>query len=358
MNEERVNDEIVNKLRKIQVSNINLGEDILNATITIEDFDSTNFDYFASNPAEKHFDLSNFPEFMDTAINTLNTKNFTYKGKIGVNIPLGNVDLSIDLHASIENLDNPYIYAQVSIGSGGIASIMFEGDFDTRMVTYEFKDGILTFHRYSIKSRTHTSWTDWKGKKWTEVKEDVTASYQSNEIMGNIIPIIMNSMGIKEEIPLLGNTIDIITSIMEMLDINPSLERSILGFSANETLDKMTLSLDMEDITGIDGAGTSNITLAINNYQQSDGTSRKFGFIESFEDFEISLPIITELTKMTLAFDLYSKESDWDENTLEYNTTSYTLKSSYEDNSGEVVGGKKLYTNEYYRQEYIKTQVA
>ena len=358
LNEERVNDEIVNKLRKIQVSNINLGEDILNATITIEDFDSANFDYFASNPAEKHFDLSNFPEFMDTAINTLNTKNFTYKGKIGVNIPLGNVDLSIDLHASIENLDNPYIYAQVSIGSGGIASMMFEGDFDTRMVTYEFKDGILTFHRYSIKSRTHTTWTDWIGKKWTEVKEDVTASYQSNEIMGNIVSIIMNSMGIKEEIPLLGNTIDIITSIMEMLDINPSLERSILGFSANETLDKMTLSLDMEDITGIDGAGTSNITLAIKNYQQSDGTSRKFGFIESFEDFEISLPIITELTKMTLTFDLYSKESDWGENTLEYNTASYILKSSYEDNSGNVVGGKKLYTNEYYRQKYMETQVA
>ena len=366
--EELVDGKVVTKLRELKVSDFVLNNEEINLTLTFEDFDSANFDYFESNPAENHFDLSNLPEFMDTAINTLNTKNFTFKGNVGVDMArIVTLNLGLDLYISIEDIKNPYIYAQISIDTN--ASAVFNGDFDTRMITYEYKDGVLTFHRYSITSETHRTWTDWIGKSWTKVVEDQVDknNYNSDEILPNLTKIVLDSMGMKEVIDM-GlfqiNIPDMIMSIIESLDINPSLERSILGFSTNENHDKMTLSLDMEDITGIDGAENTNIALGTKKYQREykdeNGNTniRNFAFIDSITELTFTMPIITSLTTLSLDFDLYSQDLSWEEILMSYSTASYQLKSSYEDNSGSYVGGKFLYTNDYYRQEYIKTQVA
>ena len=366
--EELVDGKVVTKLRELKVSDFVLNNEEINLTLTFEDFDSANFDYFESNPAENHFDLSNLPEFMDTAINTLNTKNFTFKGNVGVDMAsIVTLNLGLDLYISIEDIKNPYIYAQISIDTNSIASIVFNGDFDTRMITYEYKDGVLTFHRYSITSETHRTWTDWIGKSWTKVVEDQVDknNYNSDEILPNLTKIVLDSMGMKEVIDM-GlfqiNIPDMIMSIIESLDINPSLERSILGFSTNENHDKMTLSLDMEDITGIDGAENTNIALGTKKYQREykdeNGNTniRNFAFIDSITELTFTMPIITSLTTLSVDFDLYSQDLSWEEILMSYSTASYQLKSSYEDNSGSYVGGKFLYTNDYYRQEYIKTQ--
>ena len=366
--EELVDGKVVTNLRELKVSDFVLNNEEINLTLTFEDFDSANFDYFESNPAENHFDLSNLPEFMDTAINTLNTKNFTFKGNVGVDMAsIVTLNLGLDLYISIEDIKNPYIYAQISIDTNSIASIVFNGDFDTRMITYEYKDGVLTFHRYSITSETHRTWTDWIGKSWTKVVEDQVDknNYNSDEILPNLTKIVLDSMGMKEVIDM-GlfqiNIPDMIMSIIESLDINPSLERSILGFSTNENHDKMTLSLDMEDITGIDGAENTNIALGTKKYQREykdeNGNTniRNFAFIDSITELTFTMPIITSLTTLSVDFDLYSQDLSWEEILMSYSTASYQLKSSYEDNSGSYVGGKFLYTNDYYRQEYIKTQ--
>ena len=352
LKEENVNGEIVTKLREMKISNFVVGGEVINLTLTFEDFDNSNFDYFESNPAENHFDLSNLPDFMDTAISTLNTKNFTFNGTVSVNIAAAiTLDMNIDLYASIEDINNPYIYAQIEFETSTIASWVFNGDFDTRMVTFEFENGNLTFHRYSITSELYWFTT------WTKIVEDSVSknTYASDEIMPNLTQIILDSLGIKENISIIGlidiNIPDMIKEIIDTIEVNPSLERTILNFSADETCENMTLSLYGPDLIGDDSAENININLGAKKYDsyivddEGNQVDRTFSFIDSITGIKI------DMTAVEISFDLYSNND-----VTSYNTKQYQLKSDRNDSNGAYVGGKTLYTNLYYRQEYMKTQ--
>lgn len=219
------------------------------------------------------------------------------------------------------------------------------------MVTFEFKDGNLTFHRYSITSELYWFST------WTKVVEDSVSknTYASDEIMPNLTQIILDSLGIKENISIIGlidiNIPDTIKEIIDTIEVNPSLERTILNFSADETCENMTLSLYGPDLIGDDSAENININLGAKKYDsyivddEDNQVDRTFSFIDSITGIKI------DMTAVEISFDLYSNND-----VTSYNTNQYQLKSDRNDSNGAYVGGKTLYTNLYYRQEYMKTQ--
>ena len=328
-----------------------LGSD-LSAIIEVQEFSASNFDY---DTTATHHNLSNLPEFIDTAVNTLNTKNFNFKGTVTVDIiGIITLDMNIDLYANIEDINNPYIFAQVELQTSTLASWVFNGDFDTRMVTFEFKDNSLTFNRYSITSETHRTWTDWIGKEWTKVVQDSVDrnTYSSAEIMPNLTKIILDSLGVKESF--LGiNLPDMIIEIINSIEANPSLEETLVAFTTDETCENMTLTLDGPSLLGDDGAQNMNVNLGTKKYAgyYKDETGAQLEKTYAFIDSITGLTI--DMSSILVSLDLYSN-NDADG----YNTNAYQLKSSYEDNSGGIAGGYWINTNNYYRNQYMNSVIS
>ncbi|HIT62423.1 MAG TPA: hypothetical protein IAC38_03100 [Candidatus Caccovivens faecavium] len=339
---------LFDKLGNLASISFVLGED-LSAIIEIQEF--TNFDY---DTTASHHNLSSLPEFMDIVVNTLNTKNVNFKGNISIDlISIITLDMTFDLYANFEDFNNPYIFAQVELQTSALASLVFNGDFDTRMVTFEYKDNNLTFHRYSITSETHRTWTDWVGQEWTKVVEDSVDknTYQSSEILPNITKLVLDAFGIKESF--LGiNLPDMIISIIESIEVNPTLEETILGFTVDENIENMTLTLDGASLLGDDNAQNLNVNLGAKKYQgfykneNGELIEKTYSFIDSITGLNI------DLSGVLVTLNLNSVDGD------SYQTNGYQLKSSYEDNNGSVVGGRLMYTNNYYRNQYMNSVVA
>ena len=341
---------LFDKLGNLASISFVLGED-LSATIEIQEF--TNFDY---DTTASHHNLSSLPEFMDITVNTLNTKNVNFKGNISVDlISIITLDMTFDLYANFEEFNNPYIFAQVELQTSTLASWVFNGDFDTRMVTFEYKDGVLTFHRYSITNESgywKNGWL-WTIADWTKVVEDSVDknTYQSSEILPNITKLVLDAFGIKESF--LGiNLPDMIISIIESIEVNPTLEETILGFTVDENIENMTLTLDGASLLGDDNAQNLNVNLGAKKYQgfykNEDGEliEKTYSFIDSITGLNI------DLSGVLVTLNLNSVDGD------SYQTNGYQLKSSYEDNNGSVVGGRLMYTNNYYRNQYMNSVVA
>ncbi len=349
----------VNKLilRELSAENITIdGQTIDLIKVEFSDFDSGEFNYLDIHSPKKHHDLSNLPTFMDMAVNTLNTKNFTFNGTVSIDmLGLVTLDMGLDLYISIEDINNPYIFAQVELQTSTIASWVFNGDFDTRIITYEYNNGNLTFHRYSVTNESgywKNGWL-WTIASWTKVVEDSVSknTYASSEILDNITQIVLDSFGIKESF--LGiNIPNMIMELINSIEINPTLEETLLAFSADETCENMTLTLDGASLLGDDSAEDMNINLGAKKYAgyYVDSNGNKIDKVYSFIDSITGLTI--DITGVSVTFDLYSN-NDADS----YATNAYQLKSSYEDNSGTNVGGKLLYTNHYYRNQYMNSVV-
>ncbi len=312
---------------------------------------------FTYNTSATHHNLSSLPEFMDIAVNTLNTKNFNFKGTVTIDIiSIITMDMSIDLYANIEDVKNPYIFAQIEFVTSDIASMVFNGDFDTRMVTFEYKDNNLTFHRYSKTAESgywKYGWL-WTIADWTKVVEDSVDrnTYSSAEIMPNLTQIILDAFGVKESF--LGiNLPNMIIEIINSIEANPSLEETLVAFSTDENCENMTLTLDGPSLLGDDGAADMNVNLGAKQYSRyymdDDGTQieKTYSFIDSMTGLTI------DLSSILVSLDLYSN-NDVDS----YNTTSYQLKSSYDDNSGGTAGGRLIYTNNYYRNQYMNSVIS
>ena len=140
--------------------------------------------------------------------------------------------------------------------------------------------------------------------------------------------------------------------LINSIEINPTLEETLLAFSADETCENMTLTLDGASLLGDDSAENMNINLGAKKYAgyYVDSNGNKIDKVYSFIDSITGLTI--DITGVSVTFDLYSN-NDADS----YATNAYQLKSSYEDNSGTNVGGKLLYTNHYYRNQYMNSVV-
>lgn len=321
------------KLRQINASNLVLNGQTVSVNIDIKDFNAENFDYFTKNPANEHHNLSSLPEFMDIAVNTLNTKGFNFKGDTTISIPVfGDIYVAFDILAEISDCGDIYLYMELNIpakreitwtaaaGNNDYTVYALSG-YDKRISTIEYKNDTLT-----ITNNTYGYKPFWGFGK-TEDKT-YTYSYKTNEIMPNLMIIMAQALG------LTNVGYEAIKLAINSVNPNPSLEKSILGFSISET--GYNLSINAESLTGMSGVKDMDVYLGVSqNYivetQNGDEIYRKnLRFIDSIEtEMNISDIIIIPIKIQSVS------------------------GSSY------VTGaGKTLYTNEYYRQQYINSIVA
>ena len=337
--DERKDGVVENKFRQIVVSNFIFSGNAINATINIEDFAASNFDYSTSS---SHIDISGISSFIDTAVSTLNTKNFSFTGTISANVVgLITVDMNVDMTASIDNSGKLYLYAQISFTKSTLAGLAFSGSFDKRFAVFEYKNDALTYTRYSQTSEQEGGFLGIGGKSWTKVVKDTSGTYASKDIGANIDKIIQNAFGFN------STAMNIVKQAIENSDANPTVEESILDF--NETSTGYTLKVSGQNLLAVNGAKDMILTLgADENYNgfvnNEDGTTtdKKFSFISSIE------------TQMNLSdmviIDLNLKSFTGNSKTTE----AINLKSSYSGSTNNV-GSKTIYSNDYYRKQYINS---
>ncbi len=339
---------IVTKLRQISVEDLVLGGKIINLTIDVQDFSDESFDYDTN---AEHIDFSDVSKLIDTIVTTVNTKNFTFNGDMSVNLGgVVKIDINLDLYICLEEIENPYIFAQIVFETNSIAGMVFNGSFDTRLVTYEFADGYLNFHRFSKKQETHGGFLGIGGTKWDKVTEDSVSrnTYHKSELLSNLTQIILDSMGMKET--LLGiNIPNMIVNIIKNINVNPTLEEALVGFRTDENCENTVITLNGANLLG-EGAENIDLNLGATKYKgytydgNGNAVEKAYSCIDSITGLKI------KMTGVDIALNLYSK-NDVDS----YTTTGYTLRNAYDDNSGGTCGGRMLYTNRYYRTQYINT---
>ncbi len=302
---------LFDKLGKLASISFVLGED-LSATIEIQEF--TNFDY---DTTASHHNLSSLPEFMDIAVNTLNTKNVNFKGNVSVNIvSVATIELGIDLHISFEN--GIYAYAEINVKQEGLAFLAV-GTYKERISTITLENGVLKLNR----------WTD----KRLGSDENFNKEYVLSDIAGQsaIVQLITDILGLNDLAK------GIIKSALENMKIpNPTIEEAIKSFSFDDK--KYTLGLNMTNLMGVEvkGENDSDVVyvelgkskeyLAQVNNSELGQYKKSHVFIESISTFlSIGGYVDINLT-------LNSHDGD-----------------SYSPNRGQYT----FYTNDHYRGEYI-----
>lgn len=345
LKEELIDDVVVTKLRQIAVSELAFGGKLVNMTINVQDFSEESFDYDTS---AQHIDFSNVSKLIDTIVTSANTKNFTFNGDMALNLGgVAKIDMALDLFISLEDIKNPYVFAQVELNTNAIADMVFNGSFDKRLITYEYKNGVLEFHRFS-KKKTYDSGLLWR--PWEKVVEDGVSrnSYGKGEIVSNITPIILDSLGMKESF--MGiNLPNMIVNIIKNINVNPTLEEALIGFETDEECTNTVIMINGANILG-DGAENINLNLGATKYKgytyndKGEIVDKTFSCIDSITGLKI------KMTGVDISLNLRSK-NDVDS----YQTTSYELKSSYKGEVEGICGGRTLYTNRYYQTRYINT---
>ncbi len=336
---------VVTMLRQIKIENFEFGGKNVELTVDIEDFSEESFNY---DTASEHIDFSDVSKLIDTLVTTVNTKNFTFNGDIAVN--LGGVvklDMALDLYISIEDINNPYIFAQVILDTNAIADMVFNGSFDKRLITYEYQDGVLIFHRFS-KKKEYDSGLLWR--PWEKVVEDSVSrnSYAKDEIIPNLTPIILDSLGMKETF--LGiNLPNMIVNIIKNINVNPTLEEALIGFTTDANCENTVITLNGANLLG-DGAENINLNLGATKYNGYTYDDKGAVIDKTYSCIDSITGLNLKMSGVDISLNLYSR-NDVDS----YQTTAYELKSSYKGASTGVCGGRTLYTNRYYRTQYINT---
>ena len=293
-----------------------LGDD-LSANVEILAYDEESFNYFDNNSFDSHHNLSSLPEFMDIAVNTLNTKNVNFTGSVSVNIiSLATIKLGIDLHISFEN--GIYAYAEINVKQEGLA-FMAVGTYKERISTITLENGVLKLNR----------WTD----KRIGSDENFNKEYSLSEIAGQdaIVQLITDILGLNDLAK------GIIKSALENMEIpNPTIEEAIKSFSFDDK--QYTLGLNMTNLMGVEVKGKDNSDvvyvelgkskeyLAQVNNSELGQYKKSHVFIESISTFlSIGGYVDINLTLNSHDGDSYSP-----------NREQYTF-----------------YTNDHYRGEYI-----
>lgn len=319
-----------NNLSIINAGNIAFENNNITAKIEVQDYNEANFDYNMSNP---HFDLSNIPEFLDIAVNTLNTKHFNYKGNATVKLNVLGLDLiklniGIDLETTISDEGEISFFAEIDVPcvmiatyNSGLMGNTYTTDwrFDYRRSTIRFENNVLSINQYTYK-RWFTS----------EKISDLNWSYNSDEIGANIMLIMAQTLGLTDKV------YDGIAGLIENLSPAPSLEKTLLGFEVLSSEEGITtgynLVLDGYTLTGDDNFGDMNVGIGVSNSYED-----KYRFIESVT---ANLNIADGIVLIDLNLNSYYPDSNGDGVTDDYYTTN---------------GGHTIYTNEYYRQQYISS---
>ncbi len=377
------NDEIVQKLQALEISNMMFGGSLLNLTVGFGDLNTSSFDYddvidsgndilsrlkgHASkrfsydvnatytykdadnkNVTKGHIDCSTLSEIVDMAVSSINTQNFTFEGTVGVNvIKLVNLTMGIDLHASIDENGKIYAYVQFETKSSGLlgglaTSIAFDGDFDVRHSVLEYKDDKLYLSRFSQTKEKHGGFLGIGGTTWYKVKQDSISKsvYEKQEIMPNILTIVKDLFGFNQ------NVMSKIIEVIGQIDPHPTLERVLLNYTKTTT--GYEAVVNGQNLLGSNGA--KNMTLKISEsaykgYINSEGNSRidkTFKFVEGFSTtMDISGAVIVDLNIHSLS--------------AARNSNKIQIKTSYNQSDGAVYGNHYMNSNDAFRRNYIST---
>ena len=359
----------VQKLRQIVISGLQVGEDVISATINIQDFDAVNFDYFTKNPDSAHVDLSTISDFVDTAVTTVNTQHFNFAGDINATIDLsiGEIELNMttDIYATIDDEGTIYAYAQFITVADSLAELayknsileVFSNPFDERVSIMEFvgdkTSPTLTISRYDIKDSSSGLFNK---KYWTTVSQSLAPKTYTGaeQISSNLSTIIKDLFGFGD---LLYPTIlDLIGNI----ESHPTIERAIKGYS--KTTNGYDVTVNGKNLLGVDGAKDMTLTIgqktisadyksiltSVNeegteSYSLSS-TTKGYNFIDSI----YTVMNISDMVLLTL--DLKSVSGD----SYQFYDRVISIASPKSDfrDSG-LLPRKAVNTNQYYRNAYI-----
>ncbi|MBR1890695.1 MAG: InlB B-repeat-containing protein, partial [Clostridia bacterium] len=332
-NDELVGGKVETKLRQIVVSNLIFAGNTVNATINIEDFSAANFDY---NKSASHIDFSDISSFMDCAVNTINTKNWAFKGSTTVSLGDGlyTIYVGFDIYAALDENNELYLYIELDVeykddvtGSAQInpdytSYILLGGSYDRRTSVLEYKNGYLTIvqYTYGIKATAFTS----NSSKYDQVRgygHGDNWIYAKDQIGSNMMKIMAQALGLSRTV------YKIIEFAVSKVEATPTIEQALLGFSKSGNIYK--LSINAENLTGM--SGVENMTLNI-------GTSAPYNVKIDGVDTGAHRFIDSISTELKIGSVVSVP--------LNLNSVSGT---SYKTN-----GGKVLYTNDYYRRVYAE----
>ena len=349
LNEENTEDGVVLKLREISIANLAFGGSVANLTLKISDY-SGNYTY---NTSAEHIDFSTLSSVVDYGVNTLNTRHFSYQGTINVNAAsIVKADITFDLDVELDEKARPTIYAQFSLTKSWLAGLAFTGgDFDRRISILEYKDEQLSMKRFNIKEATEGGFFGLGGTKWTKITQDSISKsvYAKSEIGANVTDIIRDLFGF-------GSTVmDLVIGIIKDLNINPSLEGALLGYTSNSN--GYVFTLDGQNLLIEEGASTKAenlvVTLGKANYngyaygKDGNAIDKTFSFVSGIDT-------VMKLTGVEVSLDIdeLSVSSGANGRCSEL----IKLRSSYKDTtSGAEYGNRFIYANDYYRKNYIRT---
>ena len=311
-----------NNLSIINAGNIAFENNNITAKIEVQDYDEANFDYNMSNP---HFDLSNIPEFLDIAVNTLNTKSFNYQGTIVLEMTkLATIDINIDLLGKFDENNELSLYVELSIVPNGLSGIAFDPvSFKNRTTKITIEHGVMSITRYTTTSEMTGFF------QWEDVTTTHEATYKLSEInTDNMLTVIDDILGFSS----LAESI--IKTVIENITLpTPTIEEAMKEFSVTDT--GYRLGLDGYNVTGMDGIqDIVYVDLGVSKGYDVNINNEELGQYEKTLKFIESISTSLNVDDM-LIVDL-------------------TLKSvsgtSYQTSLGETI-----YTNEWYRQQYISS---
>ena len=301
-----------NNLSIINAGNISFENNNITASIEVQEYDEANFDYNINN---SHFDLSNIPEFLDIAVNTLNTKSFNYQGTINLEMTkLATIDINVDLFGKFDENNELSLYVELGIVPNGLSTLAFDSLFKSRTTQITIEHGVMSIIRHTTKiigSETHE------------------ATYKLSEInTDNMLTVIDDILGFSS---LAEN---IIKTVIENITLpTPTIEEAMKEFSVTDT--GYRLGLDGYNVTGMDGIqDIIYVDLGVSDGYQVAVDNEDLGKYEKTLKFIESISTSLNVDDM-LIVDL-------------------TLKS-VSGTSYQTSLGKTIYTNEWYRQQYISS---
>ncbi len=395
---------ITKKLRYLGVEDLIYGTNTINIALNLGDFDAAQFDYVTgeeSSAAEedKHIDFSTLSSFVDVVVNTVNQEEFNYSGNISVSMTGLSVNMGIDLYASLNEKGDLYAYVQFTTTYSGLASIMFSGDFDGRISILELnmysdnkktedvdesEQSQIRIDRYDINKKTERlgflKYNNYMQTDHASISKTVymltelstSETLTQEQASKNVKQMFIDLFGFSDTI------LNMIISIVENMEIHPTLEKAILGYSYDASNSKYVLQLNSENIMGMENnssmsASNMNINLGVTNVSekysqiqttvvedvQTETVVEKHILIETTKNYSFIDSISTALTlemisiiKMNISVALNSVSG---ESYGLYNKIYNQFYSQYSSSNirGSTIPDYVMYTNNYYRNRYI-----
>ncbi|MBP3619174.1 MAG: hypothetical protein J6J24_00780, partial [Clostridia bacterium] len=320
---------VLNKLRSITLDNLIMGESSFeDIVVTIGDYSASDFTYQyiddSTDSIEDHFVFDNLAEFVDVAVSTVNTRGFNFAGVAEVSIiGIDLLKVQYDLFASLDANGELYFYLELDVpsfvdvtynagGFGETYSIYSAYGFDNRISILEYKNGVLDITQNTYGNR-YTGWAAWK--KRDEIDCHPEATFTKDQIGANIMKIMAYALGLTDTV------YDKIADLVQSMNPYPSLEQTLTSFKVVDNGYEM--GIHGASLTGDDSFKDMTVTLGLSGGYSAN--NRTFKFIDNLK----TTLNIADAVKIPV-------------NLQSVSGTNYT--TGY---------GKTLYTNDYYRKQYL-----